>query len=319
MAMRPPQFSHLVNEREAGRSHHEYEEFAGERTVIRYDPRGTGLSERNPAGGQSLEAWVADLESVLAACGAERVVLDAISSSALTAIAFALRHPERVERLIIQNAFADGRSWWATPVRKALLQIARLDWELCSETWAWFTWGDERRDAMLRLAGHIRGCIERDDLLAMVEAERSVDLRDELHRVRIPAIVLSHGRFARMAPDTHNRELAAAIPGARMVEVHSTRERVAAIRGFLNGRDVRPAVPPPRLRQTGTHPLSTREIEVLRQLAMGLTNREIASELIVSVRTVDAHVRHIFEKTDSRSRAQAVAFAIRSGLLRSDE
>lgn len=315
VAMRPPQFSHLVHERTAGSSHHEFEQLADLRTVIRFDPRGTGLSERLPRD-HSLDARVADLEAVLEATGARTVILDAISSSGLTALAFAARRPERVAGIVLQNAFADGAPWWGTPRRRALLLIAELDWALCSETWAWFTWGDERRDAMLKLAAHIRACIDREDLLAMVEEERRVDLRPRLRTIRAPVLVLNHPHFMRMAPGHHNRALAAALSGARLVDIHSTRDRVAAIRAFLEGREIPRSAPAPEAPPIPGHTLSRREIDVLRLLAGGLTNREIAAELVLSVRTVDAHVRNIFAKTGSRGRAQAVAFAIRHGLLR---
>jgi DNA-binding NarL/FixJ family response regulator len=316
VAMRPPQFSHLMLERDAGSSHHEYERVADLRTIIRFDPRGTGLSQRRPRD-HSLDARVADLEAVIEATGgARRVILDAISSSGLTALAFAIRRPERVDGIVLQNAFADGGAWWGTPMRQALLQIAELDWELCSETWAWFTWGDERRDAMLKLAAHIRACIDQKDLLAMVEEEQRVDLRPRLRAIRAPVLVLNHPHFKRMAPGNHNRALAAALPGAQLVDIHSTRDRVAAIRAFIEGKEIPRNVPAAEPLSVSGHSLSRREIDVLRLLAGGLTNREIAGELVLSVRTVDAHVRNIFAKTDSQGRAQAVAFAIRHGLLR---
>lgn len=66
----------------------------------------------------------------------------------------------------------------------------------------------------------------------------------------------------------------------------------------------------------GAYPagLSDREVDVLRLVARGLSNREIADELVVSPATVATHVRHIFDKTGSANRAQAVAFAVRHEL-----
>jgi DNA-binding CsgD family transcriptional regulator len=60
--------------------------------------------------------------------------------------------------------------------------------------------------------------------------------------------------------------------------------------------------------------LSRREVEVLRLLAAGHTNRQIAEALFLSVRTVHVHVRNIFTKTQSDNRAAATAFAFRHGL-----
>jgi DNA-binding CsgD family transcriptional regulator/tetratricopeptide (TPR) repeat protein len=61
--------------------------------------------------------------------------------------------------------------------------------------------------------------------------------------------------------------------------------------------------------------LSRREVEVVRQLATGRTNREIAEELVLSRRTVDMHVRNILRKLDARSRVEAVTRAGELGLL----
>lgn len=60
-------------------------------------------------------------------------------------------------------------------------------------------------------------------------------------------------------------------------------------------------------------PLSERELEVLRLLARGLTNKDIAQTLIVSVRTVEAHLRSIFAKLEVRSRTEAALWAVQHG------
>ena len=61
--------------------------------------------------------------------------------------------------------------------------------------------------------------------------------------------------------------------------------------------------------------LSAREIEVLRLIALGHTNTEIASQLFLSVRTVESHRAHIQQKTQKSSRAELVAYARENGLL----
>jgi DNA-binding NarL/FixJ family response regulator len=61
--------------------------------------------------------------------------------------------------------------------------------------------------------------------------------------------------------------------------------------------------------------LTKREREVLRLLARGLAQGEIARELVISEKTVATHIQHILEKLGVHSRAQAVALAHRSGLM----
>jgi DNA-binding NarL/FixJ family response regulator len=60
--------------------------------------------------------------------------------------------------------------------------------------------------------------------------------------------------------------------------------------------------------------LTAREVEVLRLVTKGITNREIAEELGLSEKTIAHHLTHIFNKTTSENRAAAVAFAIRHDL-----
>ncbi len=61
--------------------------------------------------------------------------------------------------------------------------------------------------------------------------------------------------------------------------------------------------------------LSDREVEVLRQLANGMRNREIATELVISEKTVERHLENIYNKLDVSSRTSAVVFAVQNGLI----
>jgi DNA-binding NarL/FixJ family response regulator len=60
--------------------------------------------------------------------------------------------------------------------------------------------------------------------------------------------------------------------------------------------------------------LTPREVEVLRLIAAGRSNREMAADLFLSVRTVERHITNIYGKVDARTRAEATAYAFRNGL-----
>jgi DNA-binding NarL/FixJ family response regulator len=120
------------------------------------------------------------------------------------------------------------------------------------------------------------------------------------------------------APSSVQRALAAGAAGY-VSKSASDREVVAAIRKVAHGDGyIDPAlgarlamdVPPPPL-----HSLSGRERDVMRLLALGYTNREVADRLFISARTVDAHRAHIMEKLDLGSRAELVMCALSSGII----
>jgi len=84
--------------------------------------------------------------------------------------------------------------------------------------------------------------------------------------------------------------------------------RVAEL--FLN-----PASKEHSRRETSTSSLTRRELEILRLVAQGLTDAQIAERLVLSKRTVNAHLTSIYRKLDINSRAAATRFAIEHGLL----
>jgi len=104
----------------------------------------------------------------------------------------------------------------------------------------------------------------------------------------------------------------------------SAEEIERAIRAVANGNThLDPAIQQrlvtATLATTGPAPtlpddLTTREVEVLRLIAAGLSNTEIAAALVLSAATVKTHINHIFQKTGARDRAQAVRYAYQHGL-----
>jgi DNA-binding NarL/FixJ family response regulator len=93
-------------------------------------------------------------------------------------------------------------------------------------------------------------------------------------------------------------------------EVRAGRLDADAVEGVLGAAGHRV----PRRRE-GPEGLTAREIEVLRLLARGLSNREIGEQLVISPKTVGNHVEHIYSKIGASTRAAASLFAVRQGLL----
>ncbi len=80
---------------------------------------------------------------------------------------------------------------------------------------------------------------------------------------------------------------------------------------WFSGRTPRVRTPAAPARE----PLSVREREVLRLVARGTSNREIAAELFISEATVKTHLTHVFAKLGAKDRAAAVATAYERGIL----
>jgi DNA-binding NarL/FixJ family response regulator len=93
-------------------------------------------------------------------------------------------------------------------------------------------------------------------------------------------------------------------------------ELVHAIRQVHAGKKrVPPAVAAQLAEHMGEEALTAREIEVLRQLAGGNRNRDIGEHLFISEETVKVHIKHIMDKLGAKDRTQAIALAVRRGII----
>jgi pimeloyl-ACP methyl ester carboxylesterase len=105
-----------------------FERLARKRKLVRYDERGCGLSDWNVAD-FTLDAWVSDLETVVDAAGLERFPLLGSRRGGPIAIAYAIRHPERVSRLILYGSYGSGYN-------KRKLSAAQLEEWQSSSIWS---------------------------------------------------------------------------------------------------------------------------------------------------------------------------------------
>jgi DNA-binding CsgD family transcriptional regulator/pimeloyl-ACP methyl ester carboxylesterase len=295
----------------------------GERVrLIQYDGRGTGRSQRE-VDDVSLDADLRDLDAVLAAAGAREVVLFGFYHSAMSAVAWAARHPDRVRGLALFGGALRGWDLMSGPGTQALLSLIDRDWDTFVEsvTHAWLGWpgGEDGRLAAEVFRTSTSPAIAR----ATLQASGEIDVSDAAPLVRAPAIVI-HRRDATVIPLEVSRALADAMSNGRLEVVdgrsatlffEGTDEMVDLLTAFALDPSMatRPAATAP-VRADAAGGLSPREREVLRLIAAGGSNGQIASSLGISINTVERHVSNVYRKIDARGRADATAWAIRNGL-----
>jgi pimeloyl-ACP methyl ester carboxylesterase/DNA-binding CsgD family transcriptional regulator len=275
------------------------------RTVVRWDKPGCGLSDPSPDP-PSLEADLEVLEAVADQLGLDRFDLLGISMGAPTSIAFATQHPDRVGRLVLYGSFANGQELGPAEARAAMMDLIRAHWGLGSDVLADIFIPDadaQRRARFARLQRASASAEVTCQLLAQCYLLRVDDLLDQ---VATPTLVI-HRRQDRAVPYRCGRDLAARIPGARLVSLDGqahfpyygeAEPIVGAILGFLGA-------PPPR-RQGGG--LTARQLEVAALVAEGLTNRQIAERLGIEERSAEGHVERIRQRLGFSSRTQIAAW-----------
>jgi pimeloyl-ACP methyl ester carboxylesterase/AraC-like DNA-binding protein len=231
---------------------HWLQELTRENCLIRYDERGNGLSDWDTPQ-LSFEHFVDDLETVVDAAGIDQFDLLGISQGAPVAIAYSLRHPGKIRKMILLGGYARG---WAVRLqgedlarREAMVTLTRTGWGSdnpayrqmftslyipggSAEQLGW--WNDlQRISTSPQNAERLQRAISTIDVTAL------------LPQVRVPTMV-AHARHDHVIAVTAGRELAEGITGARYLELESENHVllehesawptfVAAAREFLHG------------------------------------------------------------------------------------
>jgi DNA-binding CsgD family transcriptional regulator/pimeloyl-ACP methyl ester carboxylesterase len=285
-----------------------YESLARHFTVVRYDHRGGGLSSRH-GGAQSIDALVRDLDAIAGRVSTEPIMLLGWLSGGVPAIAWAAQNPSRVSHLVLWSSFARDATHGQAPRLRALFQMAATDWELFTESVSQAAIGWRNADEARRWAAVARDATTQGEFLAFLRARRGWDVDEYLGQVAAPTLIF-HDRSNPLASEERNRELAAGIPGARLVVCDTADgapgddalEAVLALVGLGEGM------------ASGLEELSPREREVLGLVVEGAKNAEIAERLFISVNTVTRHLTHVYAKLGVAGRAQAVRHALEQGL-----
>jgi pimeloyl-ACP methyl ester carboxylesterase/DNA-binding CsgD family transcriptional regulator len=294
-------------------------------TYIRYDQRGCGLSDADVRD-FSLDAWVADLEAVADQLQLARFALLGMSQGGAVAVAYAVRHPERVSRLVLVGAYARGtlRRGLAPAQQleaQTLVNLIRVGWGSDNPAFRQvFTnlfipdgsaqqhqWWSELQ----------RLTVSPENAARTLDAFHRVDVSELCTQVRVPTLVM-HARGDARVPFDEGRRLAALIPDARFVSLASRNHVLLAdepewahflaeVHSFVDEAPTADAARPG---------LTPSESAVLNLLARGLDNRQIAERLGKREKTVRNQVSAIFDKLGVRTRAEAIVKA-REGQLSS--
>ncbi len=322
-------FTHLELDWDNPVWRHWSQALAEKRTLVRYDPRGSGLSDREVAD-FSLDALVSDLEAVVDALKLRRFPLIGLCQGGVIAVAYAARHPERVSRLVLYDSYLHGA--FAGDASDKLAQQARAFAQMIEVGWGRNVGAFREMFASLLMPDGAGpelkwiGDLQRRSALpatacSLWNAFNTFDIRAEAPKVSAPALVF-HVRGDAMVPFEAGRRLAAALPNARFVPLegknHILRADEPAWSIFKNElNDFLAADEPADEAAAGElAALTAREKELLDCIARGLTNPQIADCLHIAEKTVRNHVTRVFSKLGAEHRSQAIVIARKAGLGR---
>jgi DNA-binding SARP family transcriptional activator/pimeloyl-ACP methyl ester carboxylesterase/predicted ATPase len=218
----PGFLSHLEMDRREPRYVRFLDRLAGMARLIRFDKRGTGMSDR-PPGVPDLEARMDDVRAVMEAAGSERAVLLGYSEGGPMSVLFAATYPERVRGLVLFGAFANrcgpdaDYPWAPTPEQRAAhLEMVAGDSGFEAQMRSMCPSADE---AMARWWGErCRAAASPGAVRALIEMNSRIDVRDLLPAIHVPTLVVHRGADGRVRVE-EGRYIAERIPGARLVEL----------------------------------------------------------------------------------------------------
>jgi class 3 adenylate cyclase/pimeloyl-ACP methyl ester carboxylesterase len=220
--------THLEFDLETPIWRHLHRELSNGHTLIRYDARGNGLSDREVPD-VSFDRFVDDLETVVDAASIDRFVLLGVSQGCAVSVGYAVRHPERVSRLILFGGYAVGwkkrsKTQADKDAADAMLTLMRLGWGQENPafrqlfTSQFIPGGTKEQADWFNELQRISASPE--DAVRNLLANGEVDVTALLPQVRVPTLVM-HSRHETRVPFEQGRRLAAGIPGARFVPLES--------------------------------------------------------------------------------------------------
>ncbi len=216
----PLPFSHLELEWQTPELRSWYESLASRRMLVRMDPRGVGLSDRDRTD-FSPKGFALDVEAVVNRIGLNMFTLMGILNSGPVAVTYAVDNPERVSHLILWCTYARGISFFARPEAEALRALVEKDWRTFTEVTAHSREGWSDAASARKFAAMIREAVTPPVQAIFMDTMRKVDVTDLLPKVQ-PATLVMHRREFTWIDVASARELASNIPDARLVLLEGT-------------------------------------------------------------------------------------------------
>jgi DNA-binding CsgD family transcriptional regulator/pimeloyl-ACP methyl ester carboxylesterase len=281
--------------------------------TVAFDRRGNGLSTRGLPDDFNRDACLLDFQAVTSLFEGEPCLVFVFGGGpGHFAIRFVLQSPEKIEAMVWHHALVDSTvtpsGMWVT--------LPNQNWPLFLNSIVPPGVTDEERREIIR---EFSEAVTLEDWNAQWRGLSGSSVADELPKLRLPLLVL-HRQDYPMFPAAESRKVAASVPGAKFVLIKGGQlfgdpeQGLAAVDAFVAGLrppDQRPAAAAHEL--VGS--LSERELEVLKLVAQGKSNPEIAKELFITRSTVQNHVSSILIKTNLQNRAQAAVYAKEHGII----
>ena len=275
------------------------------RRMVRFDLRGTGLSQPGVED-MSVEAIVRDLGAVVDAAGLERFSLAGIQASGPLCIMYAARHPERVSRLILSNAYARVQDVFSRDMLVGFVQMSRANWQLAARTFA--DTGPRRvgtGEVGLQFAEMGTHSTNGETVARLIEQNIDVDVSGLLPQIKAPTLI-DHPQDFETYPVSVAQSMASAIPNARLVlrrvtdDIDENYQRVTEVwNGFLDeDPETRARVSAPDAALAGAELPSGTAVIFFADIAdsTGLTERLGDSAFRDKARELDGSLRRIIRE-----------------------
>jgi DNA-binding CsgD family transcriptional regulator/pimeloyl-ACP methyl ester carboxylesterase len=296
-----------------------FESLASRFRLVQLDARGTGSSSRGLKSSHVCEDYVLDLEAVADHLGLDDFLLFGTVFTAHPIIRYAARHSERVAGVQLLNPVLPSKGWADMKNWEGLYTGS---WNLFLRNYAQTFFPGNQEEGL----SYCRTTVTQADFLLIAHALEKSSVEDLLPRVKVPGLVLSNREPINPVLTQAARAYASLMPSARLVlfDGEQNREIIQA-----SGDSPAPVIPVIDAfaadllsREDGSTPsvsnsgdLSARELEVLKLLAQGKSNPQIAEELFITRNTVQNHVSSILIKLNLQNRAQAAVYAKEHGIV----